>query len=130
MDNIISAAIISGLVSGVATDAAKIGKEAVVDAYKALMTALRKKCGSNSDVLEAIEHLKKKPDAKARQAGVTEEIKAAKVHEDHELIAAAEILQAAVDKMQGVAKYSVKAKNIGVVGDNAHIEGGIHLGGK
>ncbi|MCW5211971.1 hypothetical protein VU04_03565 [Desulfobulbus sp. TB] len=126
----VSTAIISGLVGGIATDAAKIGRQAVVTAYEALKTALIKKCGSNSHVLEAVEHLEKKPDDKIRQAGVAKEIKDAKVNEDDELIAAAEILQAAVDKMQGVAKYSVKATNIGVVGDNAHIEDGIHLGGK
>ncbi|MCI5127248.1 MAG: hypothetical protein D3907_01835 [Candidatus Electrothrix sp. AUS3] len=132
MDNIISAAIISGLVSGVATDAVKIGKEAVVDAYKALMTALRKKCGSNSDVIKAVERLEKKPNSEGGKLVVAEEIKAAKVHEDTDLIAAAEILQAAVDKMQGVTKKTINLgdnANVGVMGNYAHVEGGIHLGG-
>ncbi|MCI5190932.1 MAG: hypothetical protein D3905_14325 [Candidatus Electrothrix sp. AS4_5] len=127
MDNIISAAIISGLVSGVATDAAKIGKEAVVDAYKALMTALRKKCGSNSDVIKAVERLEKKPDSEGGKLVVAEEIKAAKVHEDTDLIAAAKKLLAEMEKTQ---KNVIAGGNIGIVGDNAHVEGGINFGDK
>ncbi|MCI5156879.1 MAG: hypothetical protein D3906_00260 [Candidatus Electrothrix sp. AUS1_2] len=125
----VSIAIIAGLVAGIT----KVGEQAAVDAYKALKAALRKKCGSNSDVVEAVEYLEKKPDAKARQAGVAEEIKAAKVHEDADLIRAAETLLAALNStptgQQVVAKYGVNVTNAGVVGENAHVEGGIHFGG-
>ena len=124
----VSIAIIAGLVAGIT----KVGEQAAVDAYKALKAALRKKCGSNSDVVEAVEYLEKKPDAKARQAGVAEEIKAAKVNEYAELITAAETLLAELKKTQ-TGKETVKnviAGNIGIVGDNAHVEGGINFGDK
>ena len=118
----VSAAIISGLVAGVATDTAKIGKQAAVAAYNTIKTALRKKFGSNSDVIKAVELLEKKPDAEIRQAFVAEEIKAAKVNEDADLITAAKILQDIVDKMQTSQetgkKYHVIAENIAQVGDN------------
>lgn len=128
----VSTAIIAGLATGVVTGTAKVGEQVIVDAYNALKTAIRQKFGDNSDVIEAVEHLEKKPDAKTRQTGVAEEIKAAQVDKDPDLIIAAETLLTALNKtpagQQAIAKYSVSAKNIGVVGDDAHIHGGIHFG--
>ena len=130
----ISAAIISGLVAGVATDTAKIGKKAAVAAYENLKTALRKKFGDNSDVVEAVERLEKKPDSEGQKAVMAEEIKAAKVHEDEELITAAKKLLAELEKIptgqQAVPSINVSAERIGVVGHYTHIEGGIQLGDK
>ena len=125
----VSTAIIDGLVAGVASGATKVGEEAAVLAYNAavaayntLKTALHKKFGGNSDVVNAVELLEKKPDSEGQKAVVAEEIKAAKANEDAELITAAEILQAIVDKMQTSQetgkKYYTIAGNIAQVGDN------------
>ena len=61
---------------------------------------------------------------------MAEEIKAAKVNEDAELITAAEILLAELKKIPTGQQIVEKVKNIGVYGDHAHIEGGINFGGK
>lgn len=119
----VSAAIIAGVVAGVATGTTKVVEQAAVDAYKALMTALGKKSGSNSDVVKAVERLENKPDSEGQKAVVAEEIKAAKVHEDAELIAAAKRLLAELEKTpkgkQAVTNIFVTtARDIAQVGHN------------
>lgn len=100
----VSMAIIAAVVAGVT----KFGEQAAVDAYNALKTALREKYGSNSDVIEVVEHLEKNPDAKTLKADVTEKIKNAQANEDGDLIAAAETLL-----------------NVVPISGNVYIEGGI-----
>ncbi|MCI5156951.1 MAG: hypothetical protein D3906_00660 [Candidatus Electrothrix sp. AUS1_2] len=132
----VSTAIIAGAIAGVATGAKKVGEQAAVaaynaagDIYKALTTAIRKKYGSNSEVVKAIERLEKKPDSEGQKAVVVEEIKAAKVYEDAELITAAETLLTELKKIQTGKQAVTNITNAGVVGKNAHVEGGIHFGG-
>jgi hypothetical protein len=130
----VSAAILAGLAAGVASGAGDAGKKLIVDAYEALKTALKQKFGTDSDVVEAVGHLEKKSEAPTRQAGVEAEVKAAKAHEEPEVLAAAQALLAALKEtaegQQAVGKYQIDATNaqIGVIGDQAHIEGGINFG--
>lgn len=129
----VSTAIIAALVAGVATGTTKVVEQTAVDAYNALMTVLRKKIGSNSDVIGAVELLEKKPDAETRQAVVTEAIKDAKAHEDADLITAAKNLLAELEKtatgQQTVAKYHVTAENIAQVGNGNYFYGDVRSGG-
>jgi hypothetical protein len=128
----ISAALITALSSGVAGGLAGIGKELVGDAYTALKTALQQKCGQDSDLADAVEKLEKNPDSAGRQGTLQEEVKTAKAADDAELQQLAQaLLKALNDTPEGQAtmnKYHINAENIGVAGDNAHIEGGIHFG--
>jgi hypothetical protein len=132
----VSAAIITGLAAGVAGGATEVGQKLIVDAYDALKAALKQKFGAGSDVVEAVEHLEKKPEAPARQAGVEAEIKAAQADADPDVVAAAqavlEALKNTPEGKQALSKYQIDAKNaqIGVIGDNAKIEGGISFGGR
>jgi hypothetical protein len=127
----ISAAIVTALAAGVAGGVGEAGKKLMVDAYDALKAALRQKCGVDSEVVEAVEKLEKKPDSAGRQGTLQEEVEAAKAADDTELKQLAQaLLKALKDTPEGQAamsKYNVTAENIGVVGDNAHVEGGIHF---
>ncbi len=80
----ISAAIVAAL--------AALSKDVIADSYKALKSALQKKFGADSDLVDAVDGLEKKPDSKARQAMVQEEVAATKASEDPELVQLAQQL--------------------------------------
>ena len=132
----ITTAILAALAVGVSSGATEVGKKLIVDAYDALKAALKKKCGVESDVVEAVEKLEEDPESKARQAVVGEEVADAKLLEDLELTKLAQALmdalQNTLEGKQAVSKYNIQAENseIGVIGDNADIKGGIHFGSK
>lgn len=67
-------------------------KDVIKDGYEALKAALKKKFGSESDVVDAVEKLEKKPDSEARKATVQEEIENAKVNDDPEIVKLAQDL--------------------------------------
>lgn len=75
---------------------AALSKDAIKDSYNALKSALKKKFGSDSDVVDAVKGLEKKPDSKGRQATLQEEIENAKVNDD------AKILQLAQDLLDKI----------------------------
>ncbi|NJL53162.1 MAG: hypothetical protein HC930_14965 [Hydrococcus sp. SU_1_0] len=82
--DIITTAIIAAL--------AALSKDAINDSYNALKSALKKKFGSESEVVNSVEGLEKKPDSKGRQATLQEEIENAKVNDDAEIVQLAQDL--------------------------------------
>ena len=87
--DVITTAIIAAL-AAVSTDIIK-------DSYNALKSALKRKFGSESDVVEAVEGLEKKPTSKGRQALLQEEIENAKVNDDAEIV---QLAQDLLDKLE------------------------------
>ncbi|WP_445246664.1 hypothetical protein [Microcoleus sp. OTE_8_concoct_300] len=75
----ITLAIVTGL-------AIPLTKDAIADAYAALKAALKKKFGGESDVVNAVEQLEKKPDSEGRKATLQEEVENAKVNDDPEVV--------------------------------------------
>lgn len=128
----VSAAIIAGLAAGVAGGATEVGKNVMVDAYSALKAALKQKFGVDSDLADAVENLEKKPDSAGRQETLKEEVEATRAANDAELKQLAQALLAALKESPegraAMSKYQIEAGNIGVVGDQTHVEGGIHFG--
>jgi flagellar motor component MotA len=82
--DVITTAIIAAL--------AALSKDAIKDSYNALKSALKKKFGSNSDIVDAVEELEKKPDSKGRQTTLQKEIENAKVNDDEEIVQLAQNL--------------------------------------
>ena len=71
---------------------AGISSSAIKDGYNALKSALKKKFGEKSDLVDAIDGLEKKPDSEGRKATVQEEVEIAKVNDDPDLIRLAQDL--------------------------------------
>ena len=132
----IIAGVASGVATGVATSSTDAGLNVVGKAYTTLKNKLFQKFGPDSDMAEAITRLEKKPDSEARQKGVAEEIIEVGAYQDEELVAVAQgLLKALAQSEQGqqiLGKYQIQAPNsqIGVIGDNAEIKGGINFGKK
>ena len=130
----ITGAIVAALAAGVISGATEVGKKMIVEAYDALKAAIKQKCGAEGDLVQAVETLEQKPDSGARQAVVAEEVTGANLAADAELVKLAQaLLDALKDTPAGeeaLSKYHIEAQDseIGVIGDRAHIEGGIHFG--
>jgi len=133
----ITTAIVAALTAGIAgaaSSATEVGKKVIVDAYDALKAALKKKFGDDGDLVEAVEALEKKPESTGRQTTVQEEVAAANVADDPELKQLAqaliEALQSTPEGKKAVGKYVVDARGaqVGVIGDGAKVDGGMHFG--
>jgi hypothetical protein len=70
----------------------EVAKEAIVNSYEELKTLLKKKLGAESDVVVAIDRLESRPDSDGRRQLVAEEMSAARVSTDEELVRAATAL--------------------------------------
>jgi hypothetical protein len=132
----ITSTIVAALVAGAAAGSTKVAETAIVDGYNTLKATLKKKFGHDSDLAEAVEKLEQKPDSSGRQEVLQEEILIAQADQDPELQMLAEKLISALQTMPegraAVGKYNIEASNaqIGVIGDDAKVKGGIHFGDK
>ena len=132
----VTGAIVAALTAGVLSGATEVGKKAVVSTYEALKQAIQKKSSAGEDVVESIKSLEQKPESKARQAVVAEEVEEADLSQDPDLVKLAQQLLEALKETEAgqkaMSKYNLRIENseVGNIGDHAHIEGGIHFGGK
>lgn len=88
----ISTAIFAALAAGAVTGATDVSKKVIVDGYGALKEMIKKKFGGKTELADAIENLEKKPDSSGRQRTLQEEVAAAGVDNDPEIIKQAEAL--------------------------------------
>jgi disulfide oxidoreductase YuzD len=130
----ITGAIVAALAAGVASGATEVGKKVIVDAYEALKAAIKKKYGEDSKVAQAIADVEEEPDFKPNQDALAGRVEQAEANEDDELVKLAQTLLEALKEtpkgQEAVSKYNIQATDseIGVIGDHAHVEGGIKFG--
>jgi hypothetical protein len=129
----ITSAIVAALSAGAA---GKVGEMVFMKAYETLKAAIRKKFGSESNVAEAVAVLENEPDFKPNQEALAGRIQQVNGAADNDLLRLAEALTAALKQTdegkEALKKYKVTIQDsqVGVVGDNAQVEGGIHFGRK
>ncbi len=118
----ITTAIVAALASGMN----KATSTAIKDAYSALKNKLCDMLSSESEAVNALQNLEKKPDSSGRQGVLNEELLHANVEQTFEI---QQLLNTLLDKLNqtesgkdALSKYTVKAEKIGVVGDNVHIK--------
>jgi hypothetical protein len=85
----------------ITTALANLGQEVVKDAYHALKAALQHKFGVNSELVEAVDKLEERPDSKARQAVLQEEVASVKADQDPELFQVAKTLSEQLNQISG-----------------------------
>ena len=76
-------------------------KDAVKDSYNALKSALKRKFGSESDLVDAIDKLEKTPEREDRQATVKAEVEIAKVEDEPEILKLAQDLLDKIKEQPG-----------------------------
>ncbi len=78
-----------------------LGVKVINDAYDALKVALQHKFGADSDLVDAVEKLEKKPDSEPRQGVLKEEVESTEADKDAKIVKAAEALLEAVKSQPG-----------------------------
>ena len=122
--------VTDAIVSAVSAGLATVGKEAAKDAYHRIKNVIKEKLG----IVKPIDALEKEPDSKERQEALAEKLAARHAEKDPELLLLAARLAEALRETEAgredSPKYHVEAAaaKIGVIGDGARIEGGIHFG--
>jgi hypothetical protein len=85
----ITTAIVTALSAGAISGLTDTTSTAIADGYNKLKELLTKKHGTNSDVVQALNKLEAKPELAGRKQVLQEEIAAAKVEQDNEILVAA-----------------------------------------
>jgi hypothetical protein len=128
----ITGAILAALAAGVVTGVTEVGKKLLVDAYDALKAAIKKKFGPDSKIAQAVAKVEEEPDYEPNQADLAGRVEQTQAAQDPELVKLAQALLDALKDtdagQQAISKYNVQDSQAGVIGDRAHVEGGVHFG--
>jgi hypothetical protein len=109
----ITLAIISAL--------ANLSQSAIMDAYTALKVALQQKFGVKSELAEAVEKLEAKPESKARQAMLQEEVAHSGADQDSKLLQAAYTL---IERLKDISGGKIDIKQeVKIRGDRNIVTG-------
>ena len=114
--DIITTAIQAAIVLGITSGATEVAKTAVVDASNGLKALIRKKLGKENEVTKAISDLETKPNSTGRKVSLQEEVTAAKLDQDQEIVAAAkaliELIKASPTGQEVINQTVIGDKNI------------------
>ncbi|MEM5295434.1 hypothetical protein VSR82_13930 [Burkholderia sp. JPY481] len=97
----VTTAIIAALSAGASNAIPEVAKKAIADGYDGLKALLKKKFGTDSDVVVAVEKLESKPDSAGRQQVMVEELSEAGVPADADLIGVATALLQQIKSQPG-----------------------------
>ncbi|NEO33764.1 MAG: hypothetical protein F6K36_25755 [Symploca sp. SIO3C6] len=99
--------ITTAIVAALASD---LTKTAIKHSYNALKSAFKEKFGSDSDLVEAVNGLEKKPDSEGRKVTLQEEVENAKVNDDPDILQLAQELLKQVKSEEPVAGIKFKTE--------------------
>ena len=115
----ITVILIAALTSGLS----EVGKSAAKDAYGAVKDKLADLMGRESEPLQALEKLEKAPDSAPLQQALNSQLSTNNLTEEPDLKGLIEALTQALAESQSgqasLAKFNIKANNIGMVVDKA-----------
>lgn len=100
---------------------ASLAEPAIKDAYNGLKALIVRKLGPQSRVTRALDDAEATPDSKGRKVVVEEELAAAKLEADVEIVKAAEALLAKIQERGGSVR--VTASGAGAVAAGGNITG-------
>jgi hypothetical protein len=123
MEPVIASAIISGILCGAAGGVSTVATTELIDAYRKLRGLLQKKFGQDSMLLRSIGNLEQRPESKAKQEGVAEDIADAGLDKDEEIVKAAEALLAEVKAQPGGEKAVQQIVKQITIGDKNIVAG-------
>jgi hypothetical protein len=110
----ILAAITAGAAKGTVEAAADAAAKPIVSGYAALKALLRRKFGSSSEVIEAVDKLEKAPGSTGRRQTLGEQLAAVKAADDPELLSAAQALLDQIKAQPGGERHLQMAQGIGI----------------
>lgn len=130
----ITTAIVAAVSAGVTSGMTAVGKEAILDAYKGIKNAIKSKFGKDNSISKTITVFEANPESRGSRLLLAEQIETAEANQDPDILEMAQKLTEALQSIEtgrkAIAKFQVDARNsqVGVIGDMAKVEGGIHFG--
>jgi ElaB/YqjD/DUF883 family membrane-anchored ribosome-binding protein len=124
----ISRAITAALAAGATAGPA-------ADAYQALQAAIQRKHGPHSDLAQAVDKLQQRPNSAGWKEELATQVRVTHAAQDPQLLSLAQDLIAALKEtpagQQALGKYDIQVQGgqVGIIGDRAHVQGGMHFGG-
>lgn len=118
--------IVGALVAGAAAALKSTAEQAVKDAYAGLKRLVLDRCRHKADVAQAVVELESKPDSAGRKATLQEELAAAGVDKDQEVVDCAVALLKEAEKQNPgitgglVGQINAAGGKVVVVGGNVH----------
>lgn len=97
----LTVAIIGAISAGAVSGLTEVGKSSITDAYEGLKSLIKKKFGSDSGIVEAVDKLEAKPDSSGWQESLRDEIQKAGADRDSDLVTAAETLLSKIKELPG-----------------------------
>jgi hypothetical protein len=92
---------------------AKVGEEAIKDAYKALKDAIKAKYGAKSGIVKAVDSLEKNPSSEGRKQTLHEEVSSAHADQDAKLLEIAkELMKQSVPGQVTVSQRVTGDRNV------------------
>lgn len=130
------ALILGALAAGAAAAGQETAGQMIKDAYAGLKTLIKRRFAEKKapEGEIALTKYEEKPDV--WEAPLRDALVETETHTAAEVLEAVETLQQALERTpegrEAVSKYILNVQNsdVGVIGDNATVEGGIHFGGK
>jgi hypothetical protein len=101
----VTTAIIAAITAGALGSAGQVGQQAVADGYAGLKALIVRKFGPQSEVAKAVEGVETRPDSTSRCGTLNEEIAAAKVDQDTEIVKAARALLERINAQPGGERH-------------------------
>jgi hypothetical protein len=97
----ITVAIVAALATGVVSRSGEVGTKTIVDAYAVLKAVITRKVGIDSEVAKAVDALERKSDSAGRRSTLREEVEAAQLDQDPEVVRLAIALVEQVRELPG-----------------------------
>jgi hypothetical protein len=116
----ITAAIVAALFAGASAGITDVSKKAIVEGYEALKAALKRRFGSDSKLVEALDELEGEPDFKPNQETVAGRVAQVKATDDPEF---RQLAQALLDKIKAqpggdkIIITTIGERSVGISGD-------------
>lgn len=100
---------------------ANLGQQVIRDAYTALKAALQEKYGTTSELAGAVNQLEQKPDSKARQSVLQEEVAGARADQDAGLL---RLTNELLDKLKATGRVQIAVhQDVRIEGDGNIVTG-------
>jgi hypothetical protein len=106
----VTTAIVSAVTAGLASGATDTIKQTVVDAYNTVKNLVKSKLGHSNDVSKAIENLEENPTSKGQPIVLSEQIEAANLQQEPDVLKAAQHLLELLKQQPGGEQHIMVAK--------------------
>ncbi|TCG04924.1 hypothetical protein BZM27_37505 [Paraburkholderia steynii] len=110
----VTTAIIAALSAAASGATTEVAQKAILDSYDGLKELLKKKFGTESDVVDAVDKLETKPDSDGRQKVLEEELSAAGAPADADIIRVATALLEQIRTLPGGTQPVQIAQGTGI----------------